>query len=115
MFCAVVEVCTISLAEFTILCARFVGSITVHCALLVTERGAIDYFDLTREGELDWHNDWETCHDKGYSTELITKEAVSYTHLDVYKRQLSGPLRIVVEEHVDWKRQNARITYYQPG
>ena len=26
--------------------------------------GAIDYFDLTREGELDWHNDWETCHDK---------------------------------------------------
>lgn len=38
MFCAVVEVCTISLAEFTMLCARFVGSITVHCALLVTER-----------------------------------------------------------------------------
>ncbi len=32
--------------------------------------GAIDYFDLTREGELDWHNDWETsamvsCMDRG--------------------------------------------------
>ena len=35
MFCAVVEVCTISLAEFTMLWARFVGSITAHCALLV--------------------------------------------------------------------------------
>ncbi len=38
--------------------------------------GAIDYFDHTREGELDWHNDWESCYDEGYSTELITKEAV---------------------------------------
>lgn len=38
--------------------------------------GAIDYFTHEREGELDWHNDWESCHDTGYSTELITKEAV---------------------------------------
>ena len=32
--------------------------------------GAIDYFDLTREGELDWHNDWETCHEDRKSTRL---------------------------------------------
>ena len=28
----------ISLAEFTILCAKLLGSKTAHCALLVTER-----------------------------------------------------------------------------
>lgn len=38
--------------------------------------GAIDYFTHQREGELDWHNDWETSFDKGYSTDLITNEAV---------------------------------------
>jgi arylsulfatase B len=38
--------------------------------------GAIDYFSHKREGELDWHNDWETSFDKGYSTDLITDEAV---------------------------------------
>jgi arylsulfatase B len=38
--------------------------------------GAIDYFSLEREGELDWHNDWESSYDKGYSTDLITDHAV---------------------------------------
>lgn len=38
--------------------------------------GAIEYFTHNREGELDWHNDWESCYDKGYSTDLITREAV---------------------------------------
>jgi len=38
--------------------------------------GAIDYFTHERDGELDWHNDWESCYDKGYSTDLITKHAV---------------------------------------
>lgn len=38
--------------------------------------GAIDYFTHKREGELDWHNDWETSRDKGYSTDLISDEAV---------------------------------------
>lgn len=37
--------------------------------------GAIDYFSHEREGELDWHNDWESCYDKGYSTDLIASEA----------------------------------------
>ena len=39
--------------------------------------GAIDYFTHLREGELDWHDDWETSHDKGYSTDLISDEAVN--------------------------------------
>ncbi|WP_262919497.1 sulfatase-like hydrolase/transferase [Niabella hibiscisoli] len=38
--------------------------------------GAIDYFTHEREGELDWHNDWSTSYDKGYSTDLISTEAV---------------------------------------
>lgn len=38
--------------------------------------GALDYFTHEREGELDWHRDWEPCYDKGYSTDLIAGEAV---------------------------------------
>jgi arylsulfatase B len=38
--------------------------------------GAIDYFTHHREGELDWHNDWESSYDEGYSTDLIAAEAV---------------------------------------
>lgn len=38
--------------------------------------GAIDYFTHKREGELDWHNDFQVCYDKGYSTDLITDEAI---------------------------------------
>lgn len=38
--------------------------------------GAIDYFTHKREGELDWHNDFKTSYDKGYSTDLIADEAV---------------------------------------
>jgi arylsulfatase B len=38
--------------------------------------GAINYFTHEREGELDWHNDEQTSYDKGYSTDLLTDEAV---------------------------------------
>lgn len=38
--------------------------------------GAIDYFTHKREGELDWHNDFAVSYDKGYSTDLLTDEAV---------------------------------------
>ncbi len=38
--------------------------------------GAIDYFTHKREGELDWHNDFEASYDKGYSTDLIADEAL---------------------------------------
>ncbi len=40
--------------------------------------GAFDYLTHKREGELDWHRNWETCHDEGYSTDLIGREAVRY-------------------------------------
>ncbi len=38
--------------------------------------GAIDYFDHTREGGLDWHRDGKALHEEGYSTNLIGAEAV---------------------------------------
>lgn len=38
--------------------------------------GAIDYFTHKREGEVDWQNDYGPSKDKGYSTNLLTAEAV---------------------------------------
>lgn len=38
--------------------------------------GAIDYFSHQREGEPDWHDNWKSSYDKGYSTDLITDQAV---------------------------------------
>lgn len=40
--------------------------------------GAFDYFTHEREGELDWHRDWDTSQDSGYSTDLIGLEAVRF-------------------------------------
>ena len=38
--------------------------------------GAIDYFTHEREGEVDWHNDYESSKDQGYSTNILAAEAV---------------------------------------
>jgi arylsulfatase A-like enzyme len=38
--------------------------------------GAIDYFTHMRDGGFDWHRDDKACHDEGYSTFLLAKEAV---------------------------------------
>ncbi|NQU22747.1 MAG: sulfatase-like hydrolase/transferase [Candidatus Nealsonbacteria bacterium] len=40
--------------------------------------GAIDYFTHLREDALDWHRDFDLCDDKGYSTDLIGREAVRF-------------------------------------
>ncbi len=40
--------------------------------------GAFDYFTHKREGELDWHRNWESSYDEGYSTDLIGREAVRF-------------------------------------
>ena len=40
--------------------------------------GAFDYFTHKREGELDWHRNFETSHDEGYSTDLIGREAAKF-------------------------------------
>lgn len=38
--------------------------------------GAIDYYTHEREGELDWHNDYESSYDEGYATDLLAQESV---------------------------------------
>jgi arylsulfatase B len=40
--------------------------------------GNIDYFTHIREGELDWHRNFEACRDEGYSTDLIGLEAARF-------------------------------------
>ncbi|HJZ56346.1 MAG TPA: arylsulfatase [Gemmataceae bacterium] len=40
--------------------------------------GAIDYFTHIRDGGFDWHRDDKACHDEGYSTHLITREACAF-------------------------------------
>ncbi len=40
--------------------------------------GAFDYFTHKREGQLDWHRNFETCRDEGYSTDLIGHEAARF-------------------------------------
>jgi arylsulfatase B len=40
--------------------------------------GAINYFTHEREGELDWHRQFESCYDEGYSTDLLAAEAVRF-------------------------------------
>ncbi len=40
--------------------------------------GAIDYFDLTRDGERDWHVNYEPSKKQGYATDLITDAACEF-------------------------------------
>ncbi|KAA5547035.1 sulfatase-like hydrolase/transferase [Roseiconus nitratireducens] len=40
--------------------------------------GAIDYFDLTREGERDWHTNFDASDEQGYSTDLIAAAAAGW-------------------------------------
>jgi arylsulfatase A-like enzyme len=40
--------------------------------------GALDYFTHERDGGFDWHKDDKICHDKGYSTTLIGKNAAQF-------------------------------------
>lgn len=40
--------------------------------------GAIDYFSHERFGELDWHRNFDSVHEEGYSTDLIGSAAVNF-------------------------------------
>ena len=54
--------------------------------------GRIDYFTHDREGGLDWHRDGKTSFDKGYSTELIGREAIRL----IRERDRNKPLFLYV-------------------
>lgn len=38
--------------------------------------GALNYFTHIRDGQLDWHRNWDPCYDQGYTTDLIADESV---------------------------------------
>jgi len=38
--------------------------------------GALDYFTHIRDGGFDWHRNDQACHDEGYATHLLAREAV---------------------------------------
>lgn len=40
--------------------------------------GAIDYFTHEREGEVDWHENFDPSDDPGYATDLITAKAAEF-------------------------------------
>ena len=76
--------------------------------------GAIDYFSHVREGELDWHDDWESCYDEGYSTELITREAVRC--IGMYATE--GPFLLYVAynaPHAPFQAQEKDMRLYYDG
>lgn len=54
--------------------------------------GNIDYYTHHREGELDWHRDFEPNHDEGYSTDLIADEAVRF----IERHSGNGPFFLYV-------------------
>lgn len=73
--------------------------------------GAIDYFTHEREGELDWHKDWETCYDKGYSTDLITDEAVRC--IDKYRKDGAFFLYVAYNApHTPYQAKSEDIAIY---
>ncbi len=40
--------------------------------------GAINYFTHKRDGELDWHRNYDPCYDEGYSTDLVAAETAKF-------------------------------------
>ncbi|MCP5109929.1 MAG: sulfatase-like hydrolase/transferase, partial [bacterium] len=49
--------------------------------------GNIDYFTHYRDGELDWHRDFEPSWDAGYSTDLIADEAAEFIRAETRERR----------------------------
>lgn len=77
--------------------------------------GAIDFFEHTRLGVLDWHHDRELVREVGYSTELIGEHAVRFVRESAAKEPffLYVPFNAVhspdqaTEEHL---QRNADVT-----
>lgn len=77
--------------------------------------GAIDFFEHTRSGALDWHHGRELVREEGYSTELIGEHAVRFIRESATEEPffLYVPFNAIhspdqaTEEHL---RRNASIT-----
>lgn len=54
--------------------------------------GQVNYFDHTRRKELDWHRNYKSCYDKGYTTDLIGNEASRF----IEEKSEEGPFFLYV-------------------
>ncbi|HPA19295.1 MAG TPA: arylsulfatase [Verrucomicrobiae bacterium] len=72
--------------------------------------GAIDYFTHDRDGGFDWHRDDRACHDEGYSTHLVAREA---TRL-IRERERDKPLFLYVPFNAVHAPHQVPDTYKKP-
>ncbi len=49
--------------------------------------GQVNYFTHTRKGELDWHRNFDPSYDVGYTTSLITNEAVNFISNEINEEE----------------------------
>lgn len=70
--------------------------------------GAIDYFELTREGERDWHENFTPSPDTGYATDLIGGKALQL--LRTYSQQ-DAPFFLQVAFNAPHSPIQARRSY----
>ncbi|TWU29072.1 arylsulfatase B [Novipirellula artificiosorum] len=54
--------------------------------------GAIDYFSRKRFGQLDWHRNYKSVHEEGYSTDLLGAAAVNF----ISERSAESPFYLLV-------------------
>ncbi|EMI57078.1 arylsulfatase B [Rhodopirellula sallentina] len=54
--------------------------------------GAIDYFSRKRFGQLDWHRNYESVQEEGYSTDLLGAAAVNF----ISERSAESPFYLLV-------------------
>src|SRR5690606_16708643 len=84
----------------------------------------IDYFTHEREGELDWHNDFKVSYDKGYSTDLITNEAIK--NINSYQKESPfflyiaynaphGPLQAKTEDLKKYGYDESKPSFGKPA
>lgn len=74
--------------------------------------GAIDYFTHFRDGELDWHDDYNSNYDKGYSTDLLADESVKC----IRKYSKDGPFFLYVAfnaPHVPLQAKTTDLQFYR--
>ncbi|HZZ43384.1 MAG TPA: arylsulfatase, partial [Tepidisphaeraceae bacterium] len=72
--------------------------------------GETDYFKHERMGGFDWHRDDKVCHDEGYSTHLIAKEAVRLLE----SRDKSKPLFLYVPFNAVHRPWQVPDSYKEP-
>ena len=58
--------------------------------------GAIDYFTHARQGEVDWHRDFEPLDEPGYTTDLLTREAVDFIHANAPGHRAGRPFFVLL-------------------